>query len=120
MNTIVKAIGVVLISAGLVSASDLAPQLNELRTWTNAEGKSVRAICVGTDGERVRLVVLGQSYVYEVNRLSRADQSVAAELWRREQLKLQTRDTSPGYLRVGLYALAGPVREVPNYGHARA
>ena len=73
--------------AGLASASDLNPQLNVMRQWTNHSGQTITAACLATNGERVRLVAAsGQSYVYDVEKLSEVDQSYVAELWRRQNL----------------------------------
>ena len=77
-------------------ASDLEPNFHQMRVWTNSTGKSVRAACVAATEDSVTLMVpSGKRYVYEVRKLSAADQSYAAELERRQQLRQAPKSTQP-------------------------
>jgi hypothetical protein len=87
MNTFYQrlAIGAMLIGcAAGTHASDLDPRLNEFRTWTNTEGKRIRAACTSVGAESVNLMTTsGKRYGYPINGLSSADKAYSHELKRR-------------------------------------
>ena len=51
-----------------------------MRTWTDVDGREIRAVFKGLDGDRVKLEKDGQVYIFPVSRLSAADQSYALNL----------------------------------------
>jgi hypothetical protein len=109
---------IALFCTALASASELEPRLNQFRTWTNHEGRTIRAACAATDGTVVQLVVpSGKGYLYNVADLSYDDQCYAAELRRQYDVTRSVGTTYVGEQRCAGYdAGARP----PARGHAAA